>query len=86
MDVIFQSTPPHGERLASPFESTYTLNFNPRPPHGERRITETEVRVSPKISIHAPRMGSDVSCECISARQAYFNPRSRMGSDCSALF
>ena len=26
-------------------------------------------------------MGSDVSCECISARQAYFNPRSRMGSD-----
>ena len=33
-----------------------------------------------RISIHAPRMGSDVSCECISARQAYFNPRSRMGS------
>ena len=51
------------------------------PPHGERRENRLRLKPNGYISIHAPRMGSDVSCECISARQAYFNPRSRMGSD-----
>ena len=33
---IFQSTPPHGERLTCFLIKAGLINFNPRPPHGER--------------------------------------------------
>ena len=34
-------------------------DFNPRSPDGERRLERADGRVPERISIHAPRMGSD---------------------------
>ena len=36
------------------------FNFNPRSPHGERLPSHEVVKTGVKISIHAPRTGSDV--------------------------
>ena len=35
-------------------------DFYPRPPHGERRVYYLTLEETDTISIHAPRMGSDV--------------------------
>ena len=37
----------------------YRFNFNPRSPHGERRCTLLHLPSCNRISIHAPRTGSD---------------------------
>ncbi len=37
-----------------------TVNFNPRSPHGERLYQISETELTQLISIHAPRMGSDL--------------------------
>ena len=39
-------------------------NFNPRSPDGERRSDHCRCHYRPEISIHAPRMGSDLSNDC----------------------
>ena len=56
----FNPRSPHGERrnnvkkqIAEP------ENFNPRSPHGERRLSALPYRSGLRISIHAPRTGSD---------------------------
>ena len=36
-------------------------NFNPRSPHGERLYAATIIMAAVIISIHAPRMGSDIA-------------------------
>ena len=55
--------------------------FQSTPPHGERRRYRHRGAWYLRISIHAPRMGSDKYPQvCLSVR-TYFNPRSRMGSD-----
>ena len=57
----FYPRPPHGERLSNPKHSLQLLeNFYPRPPHGERRVYYLTLEETDTISIHAPRMGSDV--------------------------
>ena len=55
----FQSTlPARGATRTAPRICTSASNFNPRSPHGERR--QKMRNISPrKISIHAPRTGSD---------------------------
>ena len=56
----FNPRSPHGERrLRSRTFSLPMSNFNPRSPHGERRIGCLSNLVMGKISIHAPRTGSD---------------------------
>ena len=77
----FNPRPPHGERRQYSQRSRPSDIFQSTPPAWGATTLEATIRGDNTISIHAPRMGSDVSCECISARQAYFNPRSRMGSD-----
>ena len=38
----------------------WLIHFNPRPPHGERLAVPILVEYIKQISIHAPRMGSDI--------------------------
>ena len=54
-------------------------DFNPRSPHGERPSRAGVDIGLRKISIHAPRTGSDVDCSCAIASAPYFNPRSPHG-------
>ena len=60
-------------------------NFNPRSPDGEQREAGVQAAVLPFISIHAPRMGSDLlfagfhCCSLISIHAP------RMGSDISIM-
>ena len=56
----FNPRSPHGERRA--YHTTCDRvadHFNPRSPHGERRQARREEARRRKISIHAPRTGSD---------------------------
>ena len=41
------------------FSQNVTAHFNPRSPHGERHQQEDTMPEKQKISIHAPRTGSD---------------------------
>ena len=57
----FNPRSPHGERRArSSLGDTGGSDFNPRSPHGERRATRAEAKRALRISIHAPRTGSDI--------------------------
>ncbi len=53
--------------------------FNPRSPDGERRRGPGMDQRHHRISIHAPRMGSDRSLSRSSYRTLHFNPRSPDG-------
>ena len=55
------------------------LNFNPRSPDGERLDKNNGLPIDSGISIHAPRMGSDVQLAGATANSGYFNPRSPDG-------
>ena len=56
----FQSTlPAWGATVACIVKSRRSGYFNPRSPHGERRATGMHPFSAMRISIHAPRMGSD---------------------------
>ena len=60
MALNFNPRSPHGERRGRIFKRYPRKDFNPRSPHGERRYA-IAFRVSMiRISIHAPRTGSDV--------------------------
>ena len=54
-------------------------HFNPRSPHGERLLPGATVRRLPKISIHAPRTGSDDAQPACGGQRHDFNPRSPHG-------
>ena len=56
----FNPRSPHGERPIMIRRPHYSSNFNPRSPHGERRSCTDFERSDIDISIHAPRMGSDL--------------------------
>ena len=60
---------------------TNQANFNPRSPHGERQSLRGNPGDLFRISIHAPRMGSDRQLVRSHQVGQYFNPRSLMGSD-----
>ena len=60
MKSSFQSTlPARGATIRPRFSATKSRHFNPRSPHGERRAALRVLRVIRRISIHAPRTGSD---------------------------
>ena len=56
-----------------------TRNFNPRSPHGERRGHPEMDQSRRRISIHAPRTGSDTSSPALCCPRSHFNPRSPHG-------
>ena len=55
----FNPRSPHGERLLLPDTTFHMAHFNPRSPHGERLCREPYCHFIFRISIHAPRTGSD---------------------------
>jgi len=60
--IRFQSTlPGRGATLPNLIKIAPTLNFNPRSPGGERQVIEAGKSEEAKISIHAPRAGSDTT-------------------------
>ena len=59
-NAYFNPRSPHGERPCQRACATNArTNFNPRSPHGERQYQRKAMRTANKISIHAPRTGSD---------------------------
>ena len=76
----FNPRSPCGERLfgmkTSPILSSY---FNPRSPCGERRSEVGTPLVKLYISIHAPRVGSDLVVVAQMPIGKHFNPRSPCG-------
>ena len=90
----FQSTlPARGATAGAGGRTCATRYFNPRSPHGERQVKARAKRLDEKISIHAPRTGSDgskatpvlpargatASTPSCTQRMLYFNPRSPHG-------
>ena len=58
--AVFQSTlPARGATCLSISLPSASYHFNPRSPHGERLATLPHAYKQPRISIHAPRTGSD---------------------------
>ena len=61
-EMIFQSTLPARGATTSPCASaTGSRHFNPRSPHGERLVGRQVRDGRHRISIHAPRTGSDTN-------------------------
>ena len=76
----FQSTLPAGGATHKAITTTLRARyFNPRSPRGERPGLSRLRLASCKISIHAPRGGSDICCTCLIPNSSYFNPRSPRG-------
>ena len=76
----FNPRSPHGERQNGHIPARNVDDFNPRSPHGERRDTlPIRTQKSGKISIHAPRTGSDFLASALKPAEQYFNPRSPHG-------
>ena len=82
----FNPRSPHGERLLCVYDKSQNINFNPRSPHGERRRLRLRRCRLRRISIHAPRTGSDrVDDYHRWMRYLHFNPRSPHGERHPAL-
>src|SRR5690606_11921632 len=61
----FNPRSPRGERPGPTSEVEYVpTHFNPRSPRGERLHVVLCTQSPSKISIHAPRVGSDLSPRC----------------------
>ncbi len=78
-DAYFNPRSPHGERLWRLLPRLLPLHFNPRSPHGERRRCTTRTSTLWRISIHAPRTGSDDWAYKSIKELDDFNPRSPHG-------
>ena len=75
----FQSTlPVRGATRGGLFLLCGRRHFNPRSPCGERPANLV-LRVPDRISIHAPRAGSDPTLPVFIVFSIYFNPRSPCG-------
>ena len=75
----FNPRSPCGERRADSHSSRPSFHFNPRSPCGERQVISMKWRNGKFISIHAPRVGSDMVYSCWGIQADYFNPRSPCG-------
>ena len=75
----FNPRSPHGERPAHPLRATGWQHFNPRSPHGERPRLRRRLAGKQRISIHAPRTGSDKESRLQGGKTSDFNPRSPHG-------
>ena len=81
--ITFQSTLPARGATEPPAAARAASNFNPRSPHGER--PDGDAQAPPrKISIHAPRTGSDQSRQPPPEPPAISIPAPRTGSDPAA--
>ena len=63
-DRYFNPRSPQGERPVTPDMVGTLKNFNPRSPQGERRDCDNKLKAINRISIHAPRRGSDGDVTC----------------------
>ena len=71
--MIFQSTlPAWGATAAASFVTAWTPDFNPRSPRGERLYLWHNDVPQITISIHAPRVGSDVVLVHVPAKRSGF--------------
>ena len=61
------------------------FDFNPRSPHGERLDSLPTLSAQFIISIHAPRMGSDIPKSMIYLRHEISIHAPRMGSDLATV-
>ena len=77
----FNPRSPHGERLGSVQTCTPGSHFNPRSPHGERPTNPLFLSVYARISIHAPRTGSDADARHGAASAEISIHAPRTGSD-----
>ena len=77
--IHFNPRPPHGERLSRTAPHKHKTYFNPRSPHGERPDSPETDSPTFRISIHAPRMGSDYPGASTDYLVPHFNPRSPHG-------
>ena len=75
----FNPRSPRGERQWSFVWGGILANFNPRSPRGERPYGCGGVDKVGRISIHAPREGSDPPLRIGQSTTAHFNPRSPRG-------
>ena len=61
----FNPRSPHGERRVHAHRGAGRRgDFNPRSPHGERQVLRLRQHLRHRISIHAPRTGSDIQRFC----------------------
>ena len=75
----FNPRSPHGERLSlRTLKDSPTLFQSTLPARGATYLL-TRMVVSPLISIHAPRTGSDTACWATAPSRSNFNPRSPHG-------
>ena len=81
LQSIFQSTlPARGATSAMGKCCRRSSYFNPRSPHGERHTADKDyLPAEYRISIHAPRTGSDAHTRFPVVRPTHFNPRSPHG-------
>ena len=79
----FQSTPPHGVRQLISAEYTPVNEFQSTPPHGVRLDDALAGVISNIVSIHAPAWGATMRARMSFFSSICFNPRPRMGCDCS---
>ena len=78
--VLFQSTlPVWGATRFPNHVLRFARYFNPRSPCGERLYTSQRPSIILKISIHAPRVGSDTVSGDMETATWDFNPRSPCG-------
>ena len=75
----FNPRSPQGERRFRRYDYAPHTHFNPRSPQGERRALQNTPLFFKKISIHAPRRGSDSEQLFTVAPLCHFNPRSPQG-------
>ena len=78
--IYFNPRSPDGERPLRLAPECHRYHyFNPRSPDGERHISIMAITRCIRISIHAPRMGSDTVILRHQLIKTYFNPRSPDG-------
>ena len=75
----FNPRSPDGERQRLRCAAARVVYFNPRSPDGERLMEAPRNSDNYDISIHAPRMGSDLNAFRGCSRHCNFNPRSPDG-------
>ena len=75
----FNPRSPCGERLVAETERLTDKHFNPRSPCGERLPPAGDPGGLRRISIHAPRVGSDQKSHRAGQGSCNFNPRSPCG-------
>ena len=77
----FNPRSPCGERHADGSMIMHSIDFNPRSPCGERPRLSAPTGTTPGISIHAPRVGSDVADQRIVLGVRISIHAPRVGSD-----